>query len=90
MGEEPNSQMYTDSEKAPLSRVRPSYRLLRRTPVRAVGNDSERTKPDKWMAVGIQTWLGVVDADAGCADAAVAAAVLAVDEDQVIFRLLEA
>lgn len=42
------------------------------------------------MAVGIQTWLGVVDADAGCADAAVAAAVLAVDEDQVIFRLLEA
>lgn len=47
MEEEPNSQMYTGFEAAPLCRVRPSYRLLRRTPVRAVGSGSGRTKPDR-------------------------------------------
>lgn len=44
------------------------------------------------MKAEIQMRPGVIDADAGAggADAAVAAAVSAVDEDQVIFRLLVA
>lgn len=43
---------------APLFRFRPSYRSVRRTPVRAAGSDSGTMKSGRATAVVGQRWLG--------------------------------